>query len=50
MKVAGGKIHDFLSMIMDFTGEGALNIDMKHYIKGLLKELSHDIKATQKTP
>ena len=30
MKVVRGKIHDYLGMIMDFTQEGALKIDMKY--------------------
>ena len=49
VKVARGKIHDYLGMIVDFTQEGALNIDMKYYIKVMLKELPYKIKATQKT-
>ena len=32
-KVARGKIHDYLGMIVDFTQEGTLKIDMKYYIK-----------------
>ena len=35
VKVVRGKIHDYLGMIMDFTQEVSLNIDMKYYIKGM---------------
>ena len=36
VKVVRGKIHDYLVMIMDFTQEGALKIDMKYHIKIML--------------
>ena len=45
-----GKIHDYLGMIMDFTQEGALNIDTKHYIKGMLEEYPYNIKGAKKIP
>ena len=48
--VARGKIHDYLGMIMDFTQEGSLKIDMICYIVGILEEFPYDINATQKTP
>ena len=37
VKVVRGKIHNYLVMIMDFTQEGALNIDMKYYIELVLE-------------
>ena len=37
-------------MIMDFTQEGSLKIDMICYIVGILEEFPYDINATQKTP
>ena len=32
-----GKMHDYLGMIMNFTQESTLKIDMKYYIKILLE-------------
>ena len=49
VKIVRGKIHDCLGMIMDFTQEVSLKIDMKYYIKGMLEEFTNKIKATQKT-
>ena len=37
-------------MIIDFTQEGALKIDMKYYTKGVLEEFPYKIKSTQNTP
>ena len=37
-------------MIIDFTQEGALKIDMKYYTKVMLSEFPYEIKAIQKTP
>ena len=38
VKVVRGKIHDYLAMIMDFTQDSALKINMKYYIEGMLEE------------
>ena len=35
-------------MIMYFTQEDYLNIDMKYYIEGMLEELPYDIKSNKK--
>ena len=37
-------------MILDFTQDGALKIDMKYYIEGMLEEFPHDIKSIKTTP
>ena len=37
LKIHERKNHDYLGMIMDFTQEGALNIDMMYYIKVMLE-------------
>ena len=50
VKFVRGKIHYYLGMIMDFTQEGALKINMKHYIEGMLEESPHKIKGAKKTP
>jgi hypothetical protein len=44
VKVVRGKVHDYLGMIMDFTQEGALKIDMKYYIEGMLEEFPYEVK------
>jgi hypothetical protein len=37
-------------MILDFTQDGALKIDMKYYIQGMLDEFSFEVKPGQTTP
>ena len=37
VKVVRGKIHNYLSIIVDFTQEEALHIDMKYYTEGMLQ-------------
>ena len=37
VKFMRGKIHGYLGMIIDFTQEGILKINMKYYIKGMLE-------------
>ena len=50
VKIVRGKTHDYLAMIMDYTQEGALKIDMKYYIEGMLNEFPFPIKSTKGTP
>jgi hypothetical protein len=50
VKVVRGKVHDYLAMILDFTQDGAMKLDMKYYIEGMLEEFPHDIKSTKTTP
>jgi hypothetical protein len=50
VKVVRGKIHDYLAMIMDYTQEGALKVDMRYYIEGMCEEFPHEIKATKVAP
>jgi hypothetical protein len=50
VKVVRGKTHDYLAMILDCTQVGALKIDMKYYIEGMIKEFPFPIKATKTTP
>jgi hypothetical protein len=37
-------------MILDFTQDGALKIDMKYYIQGMLDEFPFEVKPSQTTP
>jgi hypothetical protein len=50
VKIVRGKTHDYLAMIMDFTQDGALKIDMKYYIEGMLNEFPFPIKSKPATP
>ena len=50
VKVLRGKIHGYLGMIMDFTQEGYLKINMQYYIEGMLGEFTYEIKSTKMTP
>jgi hypothetical protein len=50
VKVVRGKVHDYLAMIMDFTQEGALKVDMRYYIKGMIEEFPYEIKSTTTAP
>ena len=37
VNIVRGKIHDYIVMIMDFTQESDLKIDMKYYIEEMLE-------------
>jgi hypothetical protein len=50
VKVVRGKVHDYLAMIMDYTQEGALKVDMRYYIEGMCEDFPHEIKATKVAP
>jgi hypothetical protein len=50
VKVVRGKVHDYLAMIMDFTQDGALMLDMRYYIQGMIDEFPYEIKSIKATP
>jgi hypothetical protein len=50
VKVVRGKVHDYLGMILDFTEDGALKIDMRYYIEGMLAEFSYELGTQKATP
>jgi hypothetical protein len=50
VKVVRGKVHDYLAMIMDFTQDGALKVDMKYYIQGMLDEFPYEVKPGKTRP
>jgi len=50
VKVVRGKEHDYLAMILDYSQEGALKVNMKYYIDAMIKEFPHEIKANTTTP
>jgi hypothetical protein len=45
-----GKVHDYLGMILDFTDNGAMKVDMVYYIKGTFEEFPYKIGPTKATP
>jgi hypothetical protein len=50
VKVVRGKTHDYLGMILDFTDDRAMKVDMIYYIKGMLEEFPYAIGSTKVTP
>jgi hypothetical protein len=50
VKVVRGKIHDYLAMILDFSVPGAMIVDMKYYIDGMLEDFPYPVQATDKVP
>jgi hypothetical protein len=50
VKIVRGKVHDYLAMIMDYTQDGALKIDMKYYIKGMLDDFPYEVKPVKVAP
>jgi hypothetical protein len=50
VKVVRGKIHDYLGMILDFTDNGAMKVDMVYYIKGMFEEFPYPIGPAKATP
>jgi hypothetical protein len=50
VKIVRGKVHDYLAMILDFTQDGALKLDMKYYIEGMIDDFPYDVTAIKSTP
>jgi hypothetical protein len=50
VKVVRGKIQDYLGMILDFTDNGAMKVDMVYYIKGMFEEFPYPIGPAKATP
>jgi len=42
--VTRGKRDDFLAMILDYTKENKLKLDMKYYIEDMIKEFPYELK------
>lgn len=50
-KVARGKLHDFLAMRFDFESQpGAVKVDMRDYIHGMLEEFPYPVPSLNKPP
>jgi hypothetical protein len=50
VKVVRGKVHDYLAMILDFSIPGAMKLDMRYYIKQMIKDFGYDIKSIKTNP
>jgi hypothetical protein len=45
VKVVRGKTHDYLAMILDYNTPGAMKVDMRYYINGMIQDFPYPIKA-----
>lgn len=45
VKVVRGLKHDYLAMILDFTTEGKLRLDMVEYTKQMIKDFPYDLRG-----
>jgi hypothetical protein len=50
VKVIHGKVHDYLAMILNFSIPGAMKLDMRYYIKQMIKDFGYDIKSIKTNP
>jgi hypothetical protein len=50
VKVVRGKTHDYLAMILDFETPGAMKVDMRYYIDGMVEDFPYPIKAITTSP
>jgi hypothetical protein len=50
VKVVRGKTHDYLAVILDFETPGAMKVDMRYYIDGMVKDFPYPIMAITTTP
>ena len=47
VKVNKGKKHDYLGMILDYSKQGCLRVDMRYYIRDMIKEFPYQIKKSR---
>ena len=50
VKVVRGKTHDYLAMVLDYSQEDKLRIDMRYYVKDMLEKFPEDVEAIKKAP
>ena len=50
MKGVRGKVHDYLGMILDFSQEGVMKVDMRDYVQKMLKEFPIQFKEGDSVP
>lgn len=50
LKPSRGKIHDYLGMILDFSVNGQVTIDMVDYVRSIIDGMPKDMVGTAATP
>jgi len=50
MTVTRGKKHDYLAMPFDYTEDGKLRVNMRDYVKGMIKEFPVKLTGSTATP
>ena len=50
VKVTCGKVHNFLGMVLDFTSDGEVKIDMQEYVDKMIESFPYDDVKTATTP
>ena len=50
VKVVRGDKHYYLAMILDYSKEGALKVDMRYYIDGIVEDFPYELKARKVAP
>lgn len=45
-----GKVHDYLGMILDFSVDGAVTVDMTDYVRTVIADMPKDMEGTNATP
>jgi hypothetical protein len=50
VKVTRGKTHDYLGMVLDYSTEGEVKIDMKYYVKNMIELFNHELSDKYNTP
>ena len=46
MKTSRGKVHEYLGMILDFSEDGKVKIDMRKYVREMLDEFRETVELT----
>ena len=50
LKVVRGKRHDYLTMVLDFSIPGVLQVDMTDYVKGMIADFPEELSGKTKAP
>jgi hypothetical protein len=50
LSIQRGRVHDYLSMCLDFSSPGKLVVSMESYIKSMVEEMPEDMTGTSVTP
>lgn len=47
VKSTKGRVHDYLGMVLDYSSQGEVKIDMRYYVKQMLQDFPEEIKKTE---